>query len=397
MSSSQARAFQRNITKAYLFKFAIMFHFFAGVIIPFFTIWGGITFARVMILQAVFTFSTFLLEVPTGAVADRFGRKISLILASVATAIATLVYSSYPNFWIFVLGEFLWAIGFALMSGADQALLYDSLRELGRESESKKILGRWESLGIIAIMIAAPIGSLIAKYLGLRYAMLLMSIPMMLSGIVALTFKEPTIGRPERSVKYLQTIREGFIHLKDHKILRYLTFDYISISALSFFVVWVYQVVLEKLDVSIEWFGFVCSILTFSQIIVLNNFTRLENFLRGKRRYIFLTALLIGISFIIMAISRNIIISVIAMALISAFGISRKTLFQNYMNKYIDSHNRATVLSVVSMLYSLSSAILNVIWGYLVDWNLTITLIIIGSLAIILALFSKIKEEHLID
>ncbi len=397
MSISDTKHFERNIVKAYLFKFTIMFHFFAGVIIPFFTIWGGISFARVMILQAIFTFSTFLLEVPTGAVADKFGRKISLILAAIATAIATLVYSSYPNFWIFVLGEFLWAIGFALMSGADQALLYDSLRELGREAESKKILGRWESLSVIAIMIAAPIGSLIAKYLGLRYAMLLMSVPMTLSGIIALTFKEPTIGRPEKSTKYLRTIRDGFIHLKDHKVLRYLTFDYISISALSFFVVWVYQVVLKKLDVSIEWFGFVCSILTFSQIIVLNNFSRLENLLKGKRRYIFLTALLIGVSFIVMAISKSIIISIIAMTLISAFGISRKTLLQNYMNKYIDSHNRATVLSVVSMLYSLSAAILNVIWGYMVDWNLTVTLIVIGSLAIVFALFSKIREEHLID
>lgn len=52
-------------------------------------------------LQAIFTFSIFLFEIPTGVIADRFGRKTSLILSGVVTGIAALVYSSYPSFWVF--------------------------------------------------------------------------------------------------------------------------------------------------------------------------------------------------------------------------------------------------------------------------------------------------------
>lgn len=397
MTPDEQRVYRRNITKAYIFKFLTMFHLIAGVIIPFFTVWGGLKFSQVMILQAFYTITIFLFEVPTGAIADRFGRKTSLVLAGLVTGIAAIIYGSYPNFWVFMLGEALWGLGVALISGADQAIVYDSLKELGEENRSKKILGRWQSLGSFAIMIAAPIGSMIAKYWGLRFTIIFMAIPFFLASILAMTFKETQMGRRERTATYLQTIIEGGKYLKQHKILQILTFDLISISALSFFIVLIYQVVLGRLNVAIQWFGFVCAMMTILEVIVLNNFSRLDKLFGGKRNYTFLTALIIGISFITMGITKNVVLALVVISLIAAFGLTRGALFQNYMNKHIESHNRATVLSLVSMLYNLSLAFLNVIWGYMVDWNMTMTLIIIGSMTIGLALFSKVEESYLLD
>lgn len=154
---------------------------------------------------------------------------------------------------------------------------------------------------------------------------------------------------------------------------------------------------LQKLDVPIAWFGFVCTGIVLAEIFVLNSFSTLDKLFGGKSRYSFFSALIIGISFIGMALTRNIALTVLFILLISAFGLTRGPLFQNYMNKFIETHNRATVLSVVSMFYSLSTASLNVIFGYMTDWNLKITLAIIGSLTILLALFSKVKEDHLPD
>ncbi len=78
MTSDEQQAYRRNITKAYIFKFLTMFHLIAGVIIPLFTVWGGIKFSQVMILHAFYMLTIFIFEVPTGAIADRFGRKTSL-------------------------------------------------------------------------------------------------------------------------------------------------------------------------------------------------------------------------------------------------------------------------------------------------------------------------------
>lgn len=397
MTPNEQQAYRRNLTKAYAFKFLTMLHFFAGVAIPFFTVWGGIKFSQVMILQAFYTIIIFIFEVPTGAIADRFGRKTSLVLAGLVTGIASLVYGSYPNFWVFMLGEALWGIGVALISGAEQAMVYDSLKELGEENRSKKILGRWQSLGSVAIMIAAPIGSLVAKYIGLRWTIIFMAIPFFAASFLALTFKEPEVGRKDKTTTYFKTMIEGGRYLKDHKILQILAFDFISISALSFFIVWIYQVVLGRLNVPIQWFGFVCAMMTILEVMVLNNFSKLERLFGGKRNYTFITALIIGVSFIIMGVTKNVVLAIIVISLIAAFGLTRGTLFQNYMNKHIESHNRATVLSLISMLYNFSLALLNVIWGYMVDWNMTVTLVLIGSMTIVLALFSRVEESYLLD
>lgn len=82
------------------------------------------------------------MEIPTGVIADRFGRKTSIILGSIVLSIAALIYGSIPNFYNFLLGEFLFAIGVALISGADKAILYDSLKENNQEHLSVKIFSK---------------------------------------------------------------------------------------------------------------------------------------------------------------------------------------------------------------------------------------------------------------
>ncbi|MHA1784799.1 MAG: hypothetical protein ACTSVY_13430 [Candidatus Helarchaeota archaeon] len=118
--------YQNNIKKIYGYKFFMGLHFIGGVLVPFFTDWGRISFFQIMTLQAWFMFCIFLLEIPSGTIADYLGRKHSLILGSLANFFAVLVYSSIPNFLIFMFGEFLWALSQSLVSSANEALIFIS-------------------------------------------------------------------------------------------------------------------------------------------------------------------------------------------------------------------------------------------------------------------------------
>jgi predicted MFS family arabinose efflux permease len=244
-----------NIPKIYAFKFLVNLHFIGGVLVPFFTDWGGIRFSQVMILQSFFVFSVFLLEVPTGAVADYLGRKVSLFLAALFNAIAVLVYASRPDFAVFLCGEFLWALGFALMSGADEAFVYDSLKQMNEESRSKEVFGRFRSFELSALMVAAPIGSAIAAFIGLRYTMLFMSVPLSLAFLLALTFEEPATVERRGSQGYLATLMGGVRYFRQHRTLRILAFDGISIGSLAFLMIWIYQPLLKELNVPLVYFG----------------------------------------------------------------------------------------------------------------------------------------------
>jgi MFS family permease len=389
--------FDKNIIKAYWFSFFRGLHFFSAVLIPFFILWGRISFTEIMILQAIFTFSMFLLEVPTGVVADLFGRKTSLVLASIVGVIAPLIYSSYPNFWVFAFAEFTWAIGATLISGADSALIYDSLKEREEEKKSKKVLSRYGSFGLAGIFFAALIGGLIAEYFGVRMAMMFTSAPMFIALMIALTFEEPRKHKKKQEKTYLKTLEGGIKYLRGHKELRILMFDYIIIGTLAFFIIWVYQVILQDYNLSIRWFGFVHGAIVVGEIIILNNVERIEKMFGGKKNYLTYSSIIMGFLFLVLAFVRNIYIALFSIFLIGSLGLTRKNLFSSYLNKFIESHNRATVLSVIAMFYSLSMATLDIVLGVLIDWNLKVGLIVVGVAIVVASLVSNMKEEHLLD
>ena len=90
------------VNRNYLYSFFKNFAFFSAVLVPFFTDWGHITLFQVQILQSWFSVWVFVLEVPTGVIADKIGRKHSLTLGSIFLAVATVLYGSIPSFTIFL-------------------------------------------------------------------------------------------------------------------------------------------------------------------------------------------------------------------------------------------------------------------------------------------------------
>src|SRR5512143_671262 len=106
-----------SVKKYYLFQFVSGLHLIGAVLIPFFTDWGGVSIFVAQALQSWFTFCIFALELPTGVVADLVGRKYSVALGALVTALGAWGYGSVPNVAVFVIGEFLFALGVALISG----------------------------------------------------------------------------------------------------------------------------------------------------------------------------------------------------------------------------------------------------------------------------------------
>jgi MFS family permease len=383
----------------YIFRLFIAMHFISAVLIPFFMDWGKISFFQIMILQSWFILWAFLLEIPTGAVADFWGRKVSLAMGSIFNIAAILIYISKPDFFIFLAGEFLWAFAIALYSGADEALVYDSLKEIKKEEESKKILGRLNSFDMLALIVAAPVGSLMAARFGLRAPTLFMTVPFLLAFFIALTIKEPKTEKKIESVRYLQTLTDGVKYFYNHKILKILALDAATINIFVFLLIWIYQLVLKQLNMPLKYFGIVNALICLAQIVVMSNFGRFEKIFGSKKKFLFFSAIIPGIGFVLLGLNSLIILAVILMIIITGFGLSRYVLISNYAQKHIESHNRATVLSSVSMLRKFGLAIMYPIAGKMVEWSLNSSLILIGIAIILFSFFSifKVKESYLID
>lgn len=387
--------YQKNIWKMKIYSFLREFYLFAGILVPFYTEWGNINFFQVAILQSIFVISVFLFEIPTGAFADKLGRKKSLFLASLTGTIAIAFYTISPKFYLFIIAEIIWGLSVALLSGAQDSIVYDSLKATKTEKNSQKIFGQFRSYHILAIGIAAPIGSYLVPHIGLRMIMLLSAIGPFIAMLVALTLKEPEIIREKKN--YFLIIKKGLNIFKQNKIIQILTFDRASSITFVMIMFIAYQHALSDMNISIQNYGWVHALIVLMQFIVLNSFTFFNNVFKSKKRMIFYFALIPAIAYIGMGIIDSIIIWIILLTFAQGFGYPRDVLFVNYLNKHIESEERATVLSIISMIKSLIFAIVYLIAGYFMEINWKFTLIAFGSIMLISQIISKVEEEHLLD
>src|SRR5688572_26138534 len=81
---------------------------------------NGLSASQISILFIVWSAVAFVLEVPSGAVADKFSRKYVLIVATLFQAAAFACWLAWPNFWGFLVGFVLWGINSALTSGTEE-------------------------------------------------------------------------------------------------------------------------------------------------------------------------------------------------------------------------------------------------------------------------------------
>lgn len=150
--------------------------------------------ADVLILEALYYLGVVIAEVPSGYFSDRVGRRVTLLIAMGAWTAACWLFVLTASFLPFAVAQLGLALGMAFHSGTDSALLYDSLKELGREDEIATHESRAQAWGLGATALAAVLGGAMAG-LDLRFAYAFSALAAALAFAVAWRFVEPTRSR----------------------------------------------------------------------------------------------------------------------------------------------------------------------------------------------------------
>jgi MFS family permease len=376
-----------NIPRLAVLRFLCWMHLMSAVIIPFFREWGRLSFVQIFALQTWFMLMSFLMEVPTGAVADRFGRKVSVACGGFLLGGASLLYGTLPHLGVFVLAEALFAVALALISGADEALAYDSLRAVGREGEASRVMARLEAAKLAGILAGALVGAVVASRLGVRWPMLLQAVPMAVSGLVALGLTEPPRGRREEREKggYLRLLSGGLHHFRTAKELRALALDQVACATVAWLVIWLYQLQLARVGVPLAAYGVVHAAMGLGQIAFLSRVAGVERAVGGKARLARLTALVPALAMLGLAATSGVAASVGLIVVAATAGLGRPPLFSGPVNRLIPSERRATVLSAVSAARTLAVAMVYPAVGALLDRSLVAALAFVGVLGLLAA------------
>jgi MFS family permease len=150
----------------------------------------GLSEAQISVLFALWSITAFVAEVPTGALADRWSRRGSLVLAGFLQAAAFVVWTAAPGFLAFAIGFVVWGVGGALMSGTSEALVYDGLAASGSEGAYVRVHGWMTSAELLVQVPTAFLAS--ALYALGGYALVgWVSVGICLAaGLLALRFPE---------------------------------------------------------------------------------------------------------------------------------------------------------------------------------------------------------------
>jgi len=125
----------------------------------------GLSMTQFALLNAIWAVSIVVLEVPSGALADRFGRRRLVVAASVLMVVEMALIAFVPLgnatlvFWVWVLNRILSGAAEAAASGADEALAYDSLPEESRLERWPRVLSRLMMLSSLAFVVAMLVGA----------------------------------------------------------------------------------------------------------------------------------------------------------------------------------------------------------------------------------------------
>jgi len=339
---------------------------------------------EIFILKAIYSVAVVLMEIPSGWMADVWGRKKTLLLGSILSSTGVLIYCFSYGFLVFVLAEIILGIGHSFVSGADSAMLYDSLKADKRTDKYTKEEGRITSFGNFAEAIAGIIGGFLAV-VSLRtpfyfqFAVTIIAIPS------AITLIEPKFKSPGKSysIKMLvENIRNTFVtnlNLRIAILLSAIT----GTATLTF--AWLVQPFFKAINLPVEMFGIFWTALNLTVGISSVFAYRVESLL-GKQKTLLVIIVLISAGYFL----SGIWVSYWGVAFLFLFYLIRglaTPILKNYINQYTESDVRATMLSVRNFIIRIVFAAIGPLLGWITDYiSLNMAFLLAGGIYLISAL-----------
>lgn len=209
IDDKHTKQIKRNIPLYYIYQFFWNMEFHAGNWVFFYLIF--MNYQQLGLFDTIcFTFG-MLMEIPTGALADKFGRKFSIVAGALSGTFGIFALTLGGSFRMMLFGYLFISLGWALFSGAGEALVYDSLKNLNKEKDYDKVISKSTTIGMITLIIATLLGAWLFTIKPM-YPHLFWGFGYLGAFITSLFFIEPKIQKNQTVgiTDYLKQYADGF-------------------------------------------------------------------------------------------------------------------------------------------------------------------------------------------
>lgn len=353
-------AYRRNIKLEYLFTFVKNFNL-TNAFWLIYLAFKGLTLFQIGIVEAIFHLTSFTMEIPTGAIADLYGRKVSRLIGLLLYIgyITILVLSD--NFYLIAIAFVLCGLSYTLESGAGDALVYDSLLETGNEDDYKGVQANKE----ILFQVASIISTIVAGYVALHDYDLIFKIMILITiaaFLVVVRMKETTLH--EQGEKVIKKFKHQYIDSLSYIWHRKNLLLLIIIVSLFTFPVTTLFFYAQNYFISKGFNEFEIALIlglhSLGSVLGAYYISRREH----DDRTLFIIFPLIQIILLWLFITEY---GFIALILLGPIDSILYVVFSDYINKLVPSTKRATILSVSGMLFSFLMILVFPLIGYIAE------------------------------
>jgi MFS family permease len=339
---------------------------------------AGLSNLEAFAANAFFTAGMVLFEVPTGVVADGWGRRTSFLLGTMTLAGSTYLYYvlwqiSAP-FWMWAVVSVLLGLGFTFFSGAVEAWLVDALRYSGYEGGLETVLGRGQMAQGIAMLVGSVAGGVIAQATDLGVPFLLRVLVLVAMFAVAFRLMHDVGFSPDRSAHPVEATRAVLSASLENGLknrpVRYVMLAAPFTAGVGIYVFYALQPFLLELFGDPKAYsiaGLAAAIVAGSQVLGGWLAPHLRGLFHKRTSVLILTGVIGGAILLALGFTRLFWVALVLLALWAVMGSAALPVRQAYVNDMIPSKQRATVLSFDSLMGSSGGVVVQPLLGRSAD------------------------------
>ena len=317
---------------------------------------NGLSGAQISSLFIIFTVMIFLLEVPSGSIADKYSRKNVLLIGIMARAIAFAVWLLFPGYIGFLVGFMFWGIKRAMVSGTMEAFVYDELQRLGKTDFYTKLTGSMQTYSIFGFILSGLGASLLAEK-GYSIILILSIVAVCISAVAIYLLPSAPKVKSTEEVKYFDYLRDGIRLVAQRPKLRSIVLFGAVIGGFRV-VDEYYNLFFKELHFSNSEIAlWIAAIYVFGAIGSASAH-RFENKRSSAAIGLIIWGIILGLAIVLPPIFAPLFVGLFAMLY-----YAMSVLTNSYLQKHTESKTRATTTSVMSFLSGLFAlAVFGVFW-----------------------------------
>jgi MFS family permease len=339
---------------------------------------AGLNNLEAFAANAFFTAGMVLFEVPTGVVADGWGRRVSFLLGTVTLAGATYLYYllwqlSAP-FWAWAVVSVLLGLGYTFFSGAVEAWLVDALTFSGYEGGLEAVLGRGLMVSGVAMLAGSVAGGVIAQATNLGVPFLLRVGVLLAMFAVAFWLMHDVGFTPQRSPHALQAVRAVLSASIENGLknppVRYVMLAAPFTAGVGIYVFYALQPYLLELFGDSHAYsvaGLAAAIVAGTQVVGGWLAPHVRSFVRKRTTVLIASSIVSAAVLVLLGFTRLFWVALLLLAFWALVTSAATPVRQAYVNDMIASKQRATVLSFDSLMASSGGVVVQPLLGRAAD------------------------------